>query len=177
MKLLKTHDQQLMTIKDVSHELATLILKCSLFILLIGLTSCSSSKQDAEHSQRTRHVARATQGLADSANLGLLGLPFSMYQERAPNPNPYVGNLLFERYCDACHGSSKKGPDILKNRATASDAESDYYIIRYGIVDMPGFRTRLTKFQIFDIMAYMNDDLSPLIREQQYSVSSHENKP
>ena len=126
---------------------------------------------DSEQARRARHIARATQGLSESANMGLLGLPMSMYQERAPNPNAYVGKLLFERYCDKCHGSSRKGPDITRNRATASDAQSDYYIIRYGILDMPEFRTRLTKFQIYDIMAYMGDDLTPIISEQATTTS------
>ena len=147
------------------------IIGCSVIGIILILTACSSSKLDAEQARRARHIARATQGLSESANLGLFGLPMSIYQEREPNPNAYVGKLLFERYCDSCHGSSGKGPNITKNRATASDAQSDYYIIRYGILDMPEFRTRLTKFQIYDIMAFMGDDLTPIISEQTATTS------
>ena len=147
-----------------------------LLIVLGVAAGCSSSKLDTERATRARHVARAAQAMAESANLGLLGLPISTYQERDPNPNPYVGNLLFDRYCDSCHGSSHKAPAITRNRTNSSDAKSDYYIIQYGIVDMPGFRTKLTKFQIYDIMCYMGDDLTPIIGEQQNkTVSSDQN--
>ncbi len=97
--------------------------------------------------------------MTQSAQLGSMATGDAAYAERAPNPNPYVGELLYKRYCAPCHGSGN-APEILENRVTASDAESDYYIIRYGLIDMKGFRSRLTKFQILDILAYMNVDLS-----------------
>ena len=108
----------------------------------------------------SRDVARAAKGMTEGAQLGSFALmDTTQYRERDPNPNPYVGELLYNQYCASCHGSGK-GPDILDNRTTAPDAESDYYIIRYGLIEMKGFRDKLTKFQTLDILAYMKVDLS-----------------
>ena len=135
--------------------------------MVTATAGCSGSQQDLEHSAQARQIARAAQALTESAHLGLLGITGTTYRERAPNPNPYVGQLLFERYCEVCHGSSGKAPEIRKNRASSKDAESDFYIIQYGVGDMPGFRTRLTKFQVYDVLCNMGDDLSPLIEPEQ----------
>lgn len=129
-------------------------------LVIIGLISaCSGSSRDLEKSTVARKLAKAVQAMAEGAEAGSEGLLKSGYVEREPNPNAYVGNLLYGRYCSSCH-SSGKGPDILTNRVTQSDAESDYYIIRYGVGEMPAFRNRLTKFQILDILASMNVDFS-----------------
>ena len=129
-------------------------------ILLIScfLFSCTSaSDRNAEKLRRSRQLAKAAQEMAYSAELGSQGMMDAQFTMREPNPNKYVGSLLFERYCQSCHG---KGPNILNGRVTPSDAESDYYIISYGLTTMPSFRRRLTKFQIFDILAYMNTDFT-----------------
>lgn len=131
-------------------------------ILLIScfLFSCTSaSDRNAEKLRRSRQLAKAAQEMAYSAELGSQGMMDAQFTMREPNPNKYVGSLLFERYCQSCHGKGK-GPNILNGRVTPSDAESDYYIISYGLTTMPSFRRRLTKFQIFDILAYMNTDFT-----------------
>lgn len=107
----------------------------------------------------SRGVARASQGMARGAQLGSMATGNTLYSERDPNPNAYVGKLLFKKYCTPCHGNDK-APQILDKRVTTPDAESDFYIIRYGLVNMKGFRSRLTTFQILDILAYMKIDLS-----------------
>lgn len=137
-------------------------------MLLAAMSAVSCARSDtAAKKAFSRQLARATQAMTESAHLGSLAVANSMYAERDPHPQAYVGSLLFERYCDSCHGKSRKAPNITENRVNASDAESDYYIIRYGINDMPGFRTKLTVFQIYDILAYMKQDLDPLIKKRQ----------
>lgn|GEM_PF-2791712 len=136
----------------------TFLCKITLCASLICVCGCSQSNR-SNKATNGHHIAWAIQGMSQSAELGALGVPVSSFQEREPNPNAYVGQLLFERYCAPCH-STQKAPDIIEHRVTQSDAESDYYIIRYGIQDMPGFRMRLTKFQVFDILAYMNTDFT-----------------
>ena len=125
---------------------------------LLCVWGCSQSNR-SNKTTTARHIAWAIQGMSQSAELGTLGAPVNSFQEREPNPNAYVGQLLFERYCAPCH-TTQKAPDIIEHRVTQSDAESDYYIIRYGIHDMPGFRSRLTRFQVFDILASMKTDFS-----------------
>lgn len=136
-----------------THAVLLLVISCILF-------SCSSmSAQKEAQLRRSRLVAKAAQEMSYSAELGSKGVMGTQFTMREPNPNKYVGNLLFERYCQQCHGTGK-APDILNHRITESDAESDYYIISYGLTTMPAFRRRLTKFQIFDILAYMNTDFT-----------------
>ena len=142
------------------------ILSVAIILGALGTLSCSKSDTAAKRAF-SRQLARASQAMSESANLGASAVFNSMYAERDPHPQPYVGGLLFERYCDPCHGKSRKAPDITENRVNTSDAESDYYIIRYGINDMPGFRTKLTVFQIYDILAYMKQDLEPLLKKRQ----------
>ena len=123
--------------------------------------SCSSfSEQSSEQSRRSRQLAKALQAMTESAETGSLFEMKSQFTEREPNANAYLGNLLYERYCQQCHG--KPSSSSLVQRSSAEDPESDYYIIRYGMKkssgDMPGFRNRLTKFQILDVMAYIKHD-------------------
>lgn len=133
--------------------LCLLLISCFLF-------SCSSvTERNAENLRRSRQLAKAAQEMSYSANLGAQGMLDAQFTMREPNPNRYVGSLLFDLYCDQCHGKGK-APDILSHRVTEADAESDYYIISYGLTTMPAFRRRLTKFQIFDILAYMNTDFT-----------------
>lgn len=127
-------------------------------VLAFALTACTHSNR-SDRAESARHLAWAVQGMSQGAELGSIGAPANAFREREPNPNAYVGQLLFSRYCAPCH-TTQKAPDIIENRVTQSDAESDYYIIRYGIQEMPGFRSRLTKFQIFDILAYMKTDFT-----------------
>ena len=136
----------------------TFLCKLALCALLICACGCSQSNRSAK-ATKGRHIAWAIQGMSQGAELGKLGFPANPVLARDPNPNAYVGQLLFDRYCAPCH-TTQKAPDIIEHRVTQSDAESDYYIIRYGIHDMPGFRSRLTKFQVFDILAYMKTDFS-----------------
>ncbi len=133
-----------------------------LYILTLSsvLYGCSGvSGKNTEANLRARYLAKSAQGMTEGAKNGMLSVMNEEYAEREPNPNAYVGELLFKRYCAQCH-SRGKGPDIIDHRVTTSDPESDYYIIRYGVGEMPGFRTRLTRFQIFDILAYMKSDFS-----------------
>lgn len=111
---------------------------------------------------RSRYMARVTQAMTTGARLGSLAVMDAQYTEREPNPNAYVGKQVYRRYCESCHGSVQKAPDIIENRVTSSDPESDYYIILYGINDMPAFRNRLTKFQIYDVLKYMNPEFTGL---------------
>lgn len=135
--------------------------------IVIALGGCTSSpKRFDPETLKARTVAQAAQSLSEGMFLGRLALGEGRLRDRDPNPNAYVGHLLFQRYCDACHGNHHKGPNIIDNRVTTSDVMSDYYIIRYGTGDMPGFRTRLTKFQIYDLLAFMKTDMTALIGEE-----------
>lgn len=131
-----------------------------LFVALLSIISLGCQRRTKTLSTSiSRSVARSSQAMAQSAQLGSLATGDTVYSERDPNPNAYVGELLFKRYCSPCHGNGK-APEILEKRLTPPDAESDFYIIRYGLIDMKGFRSRLTTFQILDILAYMKVDLS-----------------
>ena len=122
-----------------------------LFVALLSIISLGCQRRTKTLSTSiSRSVARSSQAMATGD---------TVYSERDPNPNAYVGELLFKRYCSPCHGNGK-APEILEKRLTPPDAESDFYIIRYGLIDMKGFRSRLTTFQILDILAYMKVDLS-----------------
>ena len=134
----------------------------ALLCICLCLYGCSYSGR-SDSAKNARHLAWAVQGLSMGAELGLLGKPANAFLERDPNPNEYVGQLLFGRYCAPCH-TTGKAPNIIEHRVTSSDAESDFYIIRYGIHEMPGFRTRLTRFQVLDILAYMKTDRESLLR-------------
>ncbi len=105
-------------------------------------------------------MAKAIQGMSESAEIGSLFEMKSQFTEREPNANAYLGSLIYDRYCERCHGNASSSR--LVQRASAEDPESDYYIIRYGIKsssgEMTGFRNRLTKFQILDVMAYIKHD-------------------
>ncbi len=140
------------------HQMHWMEAVCLLMVFVL-VSACSGSSRDLEKATVARKLAKAVQAMAEGAQAGSEGLLKSGYVEREPNPNAYVGTLLYGRYCSSCH-STGKGPDILTNRVTQSDAESDYYIIRYGVGEMPAFRNRLTKFQILDILAGMNVDFS-----------------
>ncbi len=135
-------------------KISVLGMTCFVWIVL----GCSGQSGVGVRAQ-SRQVARASQGMVVGAQLGASGVWDSQYREREPNPNAYVGELLYRRYCQSCHEGGG-GPAIVDGRATSPDAESDYYIIRYGLITMKGFRSRLTKFQILDILAYMKVDLT-----------------
>lgn len=141
-----------------SKAIFPLLVFCFALPILPGMTGCNSSRSRTPNSI-SRSVARAMQAMAQSTQLGALATSDTQYRERDPNPNPYVGELLFKRYCTPCHGAGK-APEILDNRVTQADAESDFYVIRYGLIEMKGFRSRLTTFQILDILSYMKVDLS-----------------
>lgn len=124
------------------------------------LFSCSRFSSGTYEQNRSRLLAKALQSMTESAEIGSLFEMKSQFTEREPNANAYLGSLLYDRYCQKCHGKASKSN--LVNRASAMDAESEYYIIRYGIKgtsgDMQGFRNRLTKFQILDVMAFIQHD-------------------
>lgn len=132
------------------------------FTFTVFLFGCTGTPQTSDSKTMSRHIARASQAMSLSAKLGSMAAVDAQYKERAPNPNSYVGKQVYRRYCESCHGHRNKAPDILKNRVTASDPESDYYIILYGVKEMPAFRSRLTKFQILDILKYMNPEFTGL---------------
>lgn len=127
-------------------------------VSMVLVAGCSTKAAVPGH-VFSRALGRASQAMAQGAEVGAHLSISKAYVEREPHPNGYVGGLLYERYCDACHGAGK-APDILSKRVTESEAESDYYAILYGLVEMPGFRSKLTQFQILDILSYMNVDLS-----------------
>ena len=127
-------------------------------VSIFSVAGCSTQAAVPGH-VFSRALGRASQAMAQGAEVGAQLAGSKAYVEREPHPNAYVGGLLYERYCDACHGGGK-APDILSKRVTEPEAESDYYAILYGLVEMPGFRSKLTQFQILDILSYMNVDLS-----------------
>ncbi len=116
---------------------------------LVG--ACSTNQSES----MTVQLAKASQALHDSAKFGSHAHYEDVYTERDPNPNATVGALLYDRYCTSCHGNASKAPPILGNYATTPESESDFYIIRYGLNEMRGFSTRLTNFQVLDILAYL----------------------
>lgn len=138
--------------------LRVLLLVC----LAAVLSGCSGSQKETDMKARSRYIARVTQAMTTGARLGSLTVVDAQYTEREPNPNAYVGKQVYRRYCESCHGSIRKAPDIMENRVTVSDSESDYYIILYGLNEMPAFRNRLTKFQIYDVLKYMNPEFTGL---------------
>ena len=104
----------------------------------------------------------AVQGLSQGVqNGGIL----HWEQTYTPTPNAYIGELVFAQYCSQCHGQGDK----LKQGVNQRSMTSDYYIIVYGQKQfgstMPGFRTRLTQFQIYDILTYLNYDVSSNLRD------------
>lgn len=127
-----------------------------LFTILCMICACvqTSCKSSAE-TQASVALAKATQTMTQGAWIGSRLVFSSQYHERDPNPNAEVGELLYERYCTSCHGNGAKAPPILGVYATNPNSESDFYIIRYGLKEMRGFSTRLTNFQILDILAYL----------------------
>ena len=131
-------------------------------VLLAAVCGCSGRQMETDMRAHSRYMARVTQAMTAGARLGALAVMDAQYREREPNPNAYVGKQVYRRYCDPCHGSIQKAPDIIENRVTTLDSESDYYIILYGLNEMPAFRNRLTKFQIYDVLKYMNPEFTGL---------------
>ena len=143
-----------------------------MFLGLIWVCGCSKQDMRSDPKALSRQLARAAQGMTASARLGAMMVTDAQYEEREPNPNAYVGKQVYRRYCESCHGASRRAPDIIENRVTPSDPESDYYIILYGLTEMPAFRTRLTKFQIYDILKYMDPEFTRLKQLDSNSESS-----
>ena len=83
-----------------------------LYILTLSsvLYGCSGvSGKNTEASLRARYLAKAAQGMTESAKNGILSVMDEEYSEREPNPNAYVGELIFKRYC---RGSASRGPCV-----------------------------------------------------------------
>jgi len=132
---------------------------CCVTVLALCVLGCRSSAD----SRASVQLAQVTQAMSQGAFIGSKLYFKSEYQEREPNPNDKVGALLYERYCASCH-SNRKGPLLEGVYNTSPDNESDYYIVYYGLNanmvntslnQMRGFGSKLTKFQIFDILAYL----------------------
>ena len=115
------------------------------------LPSCSTSLA----ARQAVYVSLSTQALITSASIGSQLIFTSKYQKRDPNPNAEVGSVLYQRYCADCHSNAAKAPPIDGSYNTSPASESDFYIIRYGLKEMKGFNNRLTEFQIFDLLAYL----------------------
>ena len=145
-----------------------------ILFLCLGFVAlgCSSMAEMDETRATARRISLVAQGMTQGAENGA-----RMHWNRiyAPTPNPYVGRLVFEQYCGRCHGDGKK--IMRREGASVHDVESNYYVILYGETrngkEMPSFRTRLTKFQVYDILSYLgfeveehlNDDYSGFRKE------------
>lgn len=114
-----------------------------------GVTGCRSGSDK----ERIAQLAAATENMKVGAWIGS-EMRFQGYVEREPNPNPEVGKLLFGLYCSECH-SAGKGIVLEGHYQTNPGVESDVHIIKYGLRQMKGFNTRLTHFQMLDILAYL----------------------
>ncbi len=132
---------------------------CFVAMAALCVLSCRSSAD----SRASVQLAQVSQAMWQGAFIGSKLYYNSAYHEREPNPNAQVGALLYERYCASCH-SNRKGPPLVGTYNTTPENESDYYVIYYGLNansaeksldQMRGFSSRLTKFQIFDILAYL----------------------
>ena len=131
-------------------------------VILFPTFGCGHSRNRTKQPKRSVQIALAAQGLLDGAEFGSLCYQDSRYQERIPKPNAYLGGLLYSRYCEQCHKSTATAPKIIETR-DVSDAKSDYYIIEYGFSShpsrypaaMPSFRSRLTRFQMLDVLAHL----------------------
>lgn len=131
--------------------------------LSVGLLyGCSGSMRESDGKAQARHIARASQGMVIGVRLGAMAVMDAQYTEREPNPNAYVGKQVFRRYCESCHGNRNKAPNLMENRVSGWDSESDYYIILYGLTEMPAFRNRLTKFQVYDVLKHLNPEFEGL---------------
>lgn len=122
-------------------------------LLAFGLLFCGC-KSGAD-SRASVQLAQATRAMTKSAYIGSKIFFSSDVGEREPNPNANVGKFLYQRYCDECHATPSKAPAIEGVYKASPDNESDYYIIRYGLKEMRGFSSRLTKFQVLDILAWL----------------------
>ena len=125
----------------------------------LGVLSCilcfSSCK--VENALEPVALAKAVQGLAEGAYLGSSVTARDVLKAHDPKPNPLVGEALYQRYCENCHSIQPIGPKLVGVYNASPNSESDVAIIRYGLKDMKGFRSRLTPFQILDILAYLQE--------------------
>lgn len=152
-----------------------LIFFITAFLLVDCALGCGHNRNQTNQPKRSVQIALAAQGLLDGAEFGALCYQDSRYHERIPKPNAYLGKLLYSRYCEQCHKSAASAPQII-NIQRNTDAKSDYYIIEYGFStypsryksSMPSFRSRLTQFQILDILAGLGH------QEEELSIISNE---
>lgn len=129
--------------------MACFILCASIGALAYGMTGCRSGSDK----ERAALLASAAENMKVGAWIGS-EMRFQGYVEREPNPNPDVGKLLFGLYCSECHAPGKKSA-LEGHYQTDPSVESDVHIIKYGLREMKGFNTRLTHFQMLDILAYL----------------------
>jgi len=125
-----------------------------LLCLILMTVLCLSCRSQTPNNVSVS-LARLTQAMTQGAMLGSLAVDQLGHTPRDLSPNPLVGEHLFGRYCSACHGSGKNGPKIVGYYDKTPDSESDIAIIRHGLIEMPGFGSRLTEFQIKDLLAYL----------------------
>lgn len=117
----------------------------------LGMTGCRAGSDR----ERAAMLAGATENMKLGAWIGS-EMRFQGYVEREPNPNPAVGELLFGLYCRDCHTpKAGRAAPLDGHYRTDPSVESDIHIIKYGLREMKGFNTRLTSFQILDILAYL----------------------
>ena len=124
------------------------------FCLILMTVLCLSCRPQTPNNFSVS-LARLTQAMTQGAILGSMGADQSGNMPRDLTPNPLVGEHLFGRYCSACHGSEKGALKIVGRYNTTPDSETDIAIIRHGLIEMPGFGSRLTEFQIKDLLAYL----------------------
>lgn len=125
----------------------------AVFVVLAGVALGVSGCRRGNDRERSSMIASATESMKIGTWIGS-EMRFQGYVEREPNPNPDVGGILYGMYCRDCH-SGKQSARLEGTYETSPYVESDIYIIKYGLREMKGFNTRLTKFQILDILAYL----------------------
>lgn len=124
---------------------------CLVAVITVGVNACRVQGSGLS----SLSLARTTQALSQGAFIGAQMHFDNRQLERQLNPNPIVGEHIYLRYCDSCHGFPDKAPRLEGRYDTSPSNESDVNIVRYGLITMPGFSSKLTNFQIYDVLAYL----------------------
>lgn len=120
-------------------------------------------------------LAKALQGLSQSAYIGSLMTNKDRLKQSQSQPSAVVGEVLYQRYCEDCHSISNDAPRLMGNYKADVTSESDTAIIRYGLKEMPGFRSKLTPYQVTDILAYLRETYYIKHPEEKESENNKEN--
>lgn len=124
-------------------------------LILLVAAFCTVSCKSATLKLEPRQLAKAAQAHMQGALLGSQMSPQDVMAISKPEPNADVGAALFARYCDSCHVSGSQGPRLVGVYNASPDSDSDISVLRYGLVKMPAFRNILTRFQILDVLRYL----------------------